>query len=232
MLALYMVEYAARRAAFIAMMHTHEGVMQKEGSMKPVYDAQSLNLSHLNPQPVSYHPKNIHTEAIQVTPDNIGKLSLEFEEELFYGADGRPYFVFSAKRFDPDEPDGQQPPNELYLRLTDWIVPLWDEIHVFRDVVFQKTFTFNEPVLSSGLHSIGRSNGSFKPNDRVRVRKTGDWGIVTVVDGEHEGKSSGQIEVFMNSDGCHHDFEADELERMGVEVSSGVVIPPAEEHRK
>jgi len=124
---------------------------QKEGIMRPVYDARSLNLSHLNPVSVSYHPKSIHTEAIQVTPDNIGKLSLEFEEELFYEHDGRPYFVFSAKRFDANEPDGQQAPNELYVRLTDWIVPLWDELHIFRNAIFQATFDFDEPM--PGLHS-------------------------------------------------------------------------------
>jgi hypothetical protein len=112
--------------------------------MRPVFDAQSLNLSHLNPVHVSYDPKDIHTEAIQVDERNIGKLSLEFEEELFYDSEGRPYFVFSAKRFDDDELDGQKAPHELFVRLTDWLVPLRDELHVFRHGTFVTTFTFDD----------------------------------------------------------------------------------------
>lgn len=119
--------------------------LTKEGPMRGVFDAQSLDLSHLNPVKVSYEPKAIRSEAIQVTPENIGKLSLEFEEELYHdGSSGLPYFAISVKRFDLREPDGQKAPRHLYVRVTDWIVSLWDEIHVFRNNVMLNTFTFDD----------------------------------------------------------------------------------------
>lgn len=133
---------AAHLAARILRMTDQPVRILKEGPMN-VFDAESLNLQHLGPEAVSYQPRGIHTEAIQVTPENIGKLSLEFQEEMFYDQSGRPYFVFSAKRFAEDEPDGQTGPSELFVRLTDWIVPLWGELHIFRDHIFQNTFTFD-----------------------------------------------------------------------------------------
>lgn len=187
----------------------YRNALTKEGTMRRVFDAQTLNLSHLNPAKVSYDPQDIHTEAIQVTPENIGKLSLEFMEELFYDDlnGGRPYFVFSAKRFDAEEPNEQVMPTELTVRLTDWIVPLWDELHVFRDVIFQHTFTFD--FEGGGQHSKGvvalarpyvdgpplglntpmsvpavNFEHKFQPNDRVYVKGSKDYGIVTVVDVE------------------------------------------------
>jgi hypothetical protein len=115
----------------------------KEGSMHAL-NAESVNLVHLGPELVSYEPKGIHTEALQVTPENIGKLSLEFEKELVHDSQGRPYFFFPAERFDSglDDIDGAA---ELFVRLTDWIVPLRGEIHIFRDVIFRHTFTFDNP---------------------------------------------------------------------------------------
>lgn len=114
---------------------------KEEGHMQ-VFSAESVNLLHLGPERVSYEPKDILTEAIQVTQENIGKLSLEFEEELFYDNSGRPFFVFSASRGKEDSPAD---PAELYVRLSDWIVPLRGELHIFRDVIFQNTFVFDNP---------------------------------------------------------------------------------------
>jgi hypothetical protein len=159
-------------------------VSAKEGTMRAVFDAQSLDLSHLDPAKVSYEPKNIHTEAIYVTPENIGKLSLEFEEELFYDVDGRAYFVFSAKRFDSHEPDGQKAPNELYVRLTDWIVPLWDELHVFRNVLFQNTFTFDfeHGGQHSAMASLARPYVSYEEDGVMTVAPVLAPKVVPVVD--------------------------------------------------
>jgi hypothetical protein len=166
-IAVYVIEHIARRTTYNTLNDMYKKFAPAEGIiMRPVYDARSLDLSHLNPDRVSYDHKEIHTEAIQVTPENIGKLSLEFEEELFYDQGGRPYFVFSAKRFDPDAVDGQQPPHELYVRLTDWIVPLWDELHIFRDPIFRNTFTFDNESDSTGhgLHSIPSTDDNFQPS--------------------------------------------------------------------
>jgi hypothetical protein len=96
---------------------------------------------------VSYEPKKIHTEAIQATIENIGKLSLEFEEELFYDPHGNPYFCFTAAR---GLDDLATEPAELYVRLGNWILPLRDELHVFSDTIFQHTFTMADDFAPSG----------------------------------------------------------------------------------
>lgn len=138
------------------------------------FNAESLNLSHLSPHRVSYAPKNIVTEAIQVTPENIGKLSLEFEEELFYDAQGRPYFYFSADRFDELIEGGKGDPSEVFVRLMDWIVPLRGEIHIYRDGLFQHTFAFDNASAHSrelrditGMPAVAQmtyQDGSFEPH--------------------------------------------------------------------
>lgn len=204
---IYITAYVA--AHMVRMADKKWAHLLKEGTMHPVFDARSLDLSHLNPVSVSYDPKNIHTEAIQVTPENIGKLSLEFEEELFYDVQGRPYFVFSAKRFDASKPDGQQDPGELYVRLTDWILPLWDELHVFRDGIFKNTFTFDlntggPDIMQAARHSSDSALSAFaekvsnmrftvpgemvtnvykfSPGDSVFDTSTGTHATVTVLD--------------------------------------------------
>lgn len=123
----------------------------KEGSMDAL-NAESVNLIHLQPELVSYEPKGIHTEALQVTSENIGKLSLEFEKELLYDNQGRPFFFFAAQRFDSnlDDIDGAA---ELFVRVTDWIVPLRGEIHIFRDLIFKNTFAFDNPVVAQQMFS-------------------------------------------------------------------------------
>lgn len=115
--------------------------IKKEVAMQDL-NAESVNLVHLNPELVSYEPKGIHTEALQVTLENIGKLSLEFETEVQYAENGLPFLLIKVERFDKD-------PKHLYFRLTDWIVPLWGEIHVFRDLMFRSTFTFDNPNVAA-----------------------------------------------------------------------------------
>lgn len=205
---------------------------KKEGSMDPVFDARSINLLHLNPVRVSYHPKDIHTEAIQVSIENVGKLSLEFETELYYEAQGRPYFVFMSKRFDAGEPDGQTSPHELYVRLSDWIVPLWDELHVFRDAVFQNTFTFDDPkpereytMNTPMLVPPVEIPKPFKPNDRVYVGETGEYGTVTVVDIDRGVELPG-VEVLLDSTGQRYLFDPNSLEISMSGHSSGKLEGP------
>lgn len=202
-----------------------------------IFTAESVDLSHLNPGLYSYEPKNIHIQAVQVTPENIGKLSLEFEEEMFYDQQGRPYFVFTAERKSVEE--GGEQVSELYVRLTDWIVPLRGELHIYRDITFQNTFTgefgkgnhraaptlarpyvdelsLNTPmtvrpvdfqIRSGELPSIAPYK--FSPDDRVHVVKTGDRGIVTVLNVEHEGRM--MIEVKLDN-GDYRYFDESDLD--------------------
>jgi hypothetical protein len=106
------------------------------------FDAQMVNLYHIDPVRVSYDPKGIHAEAIQATIQNIGKLALEFESEILH-SNGMPYFGFWAARGNKQEPQDQE---DIWLtvRLTDWIIPLRGEIHVYRDELFVNTFTFDD----------------------------------------------------------------------------------------
>lgn len=107
------------------------------------FNAEDVNLIHLDPELVSYEPKGVHTEALQVSPENIGKLALEFETEVLYDHNsGLPFLSIRAGRQTEDNLDASK---QLFFRLSDWIVPLWGEIHVFRDVVFRNTFTFDNP---------------------------------------------------------------------------------------
>jgi hypothetical protein len=207
-----------------------------------IFNAVSVNLLHLGPVSVSYEPKGIHTEALHVTEENIGKLSLEFEEELFYDRVGVPYFLFCAQRFDhgqvmkDGEPRKTVDPAELYVRLTDWIVPLRGELHVFRNKVFQCTFTITNDFAPDGRGSMrlpGAISGedllrapiltprevlsererNFAPNDRVQVRKTGLTGKVVVVDVAMLDGGSG-IEVLMDGTGEYRTYDPAVLEHL------------------
>jgi hypothetical protein len=118
-----------------------EGKLTKEEHSMKAFNAESVDLSHLNPIRVSYAPKDIHTEAVQVTMQNIGKLSLEFEAELFRDRHGSPYFLLNAERVSVDAPVGTV---KVGVREDDWIVVLGDELHVFQDDVFANTFSWEE----------------------------------------------------------------------------------------
>jgi hypothetical protein len=247
---MYAIEYAARRGAFLALMDVHQGKTQKEGTIMKIFSAQTLSLNHLNPVKVSYEPKKIHTEAIQATIENIGKLSLEFEEELFYDH-SRPYFAFTAAR---GLDDLATEPAELYVRLTDWIVPLRDELHVFRDAVFQHTFEFDNgpfngpydanvrPIETSvsALQGVQRPDWDqdgmynetkpFRPNDRVRVKETGATAIVTVIDVDRgEGLRRG-VEILMDNGGQYYTMDELDIERIGFQQDSGEISGPSGTH--
>lgn len=102
------------------------------------------SLYHLGSVQVTYSPRNINTEAIQVTKENIGALSVELRQDLRYGDDGQPFFSCDAARKDKKE-TGQAPYTVMNVRVGDWVVVLWDELHVFRDYEFKHTFDFVDP---------------------------------------------------------------------------------------
>lgn len=195
----------------------------KEGTMAGT-SSSDVSLLHLNPIPCNYSPKGIHTEAIQVTPENIGKLSLEFEEELFYGPDSRPFFVFDAQRGE-NMADGEV--TQLYVRVTDWIVPLRGEIHIYRDQTFWTTFDLPTavptlvrdgemqfpPTKDANLTALtfGTKDSSFLPNDYVRVKSTGEFGTVAVLSVEMADGNPG-IEVLLNG-GTYKVFDPSNLEK-------------------
>jgi hypothetical protein len=132
-------------------------------------------LVHLGPVTASYTPRDLHVQAIQVTRENIGKLSLEFETELRYADGGLPYFHFWAKRFDETQPDGQEPPVVLNVRLGDWIVALWGELHIYRDADFINTFTVDESAHRTSWDQDGAYNETIThvPNSHFTVTEDG-----------------------------------------------------------
>lgn len=128
------------------------------------------DLYHLGSVAVTYTPRSINTEAIQVSSDNIGALSVELRQDLLYYDDGKPYFICGMKRDNAEEP--HKAPVYLYVRLTDWIVVLWDQIHIFRDYEFKTTFSFPSKTTLpahqlSGLKKIVEEKGQ----DLERVQR-------------------------------------------------------------
>jgi hypothetical protein len=129
--------------------------------------AEDVNLSHLGTLRVGYAPKNILTEAIQATQENIGKLALEFESELRYNEAGFPFFLIDAERGTEDKP---KPNSVIGVYTFSWIVVLRNEIHVFHAKQFEETFEL-EPFESEELRGTpeGTSGNIFDP------AKPGSW---------------------------------------------------------
>lgn len=100
---------------------------------------EEFNIFSLGAEAVSYPQKDIHTLALRVTEENIGGLSLELEVELCYFNDGVPFLEVYLARGTKDEPETDR---WAQVKVGDWFVILWDEIHVFRDKEFSSTFTF------------------------------------------------------------------------------------------
>jgi hypothetical protein len=126
--------------------------------MQQVFNTQDVNLIHFGPKGFNYVAKGIHTEAIQVTAENIGRLALEFEVELRWTNEGAPFFWILAERGTDQTPE---PPSRLVFYVGDWITPLWGEIHRYDDYTFSMTFTANlsEPPLVPATYP----DGSFEP---------------------------------------------------------------------
>ena len=132
---------------------------------------EEFNIYSLGAEAVSYHLKNIHTLALQVTPENIGILCLELETELIYTAEGEPYIVIYVARGTKEEPEQDR---NLVVRPTNWLVILWDEIHLFRDKEFRSTFSFDglsapaEKELREYAEADAKATAAlFKPNVEV-----------------------------------------------------------------
>lgn len=136
--------------------------------MQPIA-ANEIDLSHFNTAMAGYGPKNIYAEAVLVTTENIGKLALEFELDLRYMGNhglGTPFFTFLAKRELED-------PIELTVLPNFWIIMLWDEIHIFRDDLFNKTFevTPAAPKDKSDLDAEERQAALEEENLSPELRK-------------------------------------------------------------
>lgn len=118
------------------------------------YDAVSVSLHHFQPRHVSYQPMDLRVEAVQVTQENIGRLSLEFETELLFNGDRLPYFRIEVWRKGPNDTDetGMSQTLMLTVLVGDWIIPLRGEIHVYPNQMFLNTFEFNEDF-DNGIRS-------------------------------------------------------------------------------
>lgn len=175
--------------------------------------AEDVNLSHLGLQRVSYDPKGIFTEAIKVTPENIGKLSLEFDDELFYTHDGFPYFIIDALRGTEEAP---KPNAALRVFVHSWIVVLRNEIHVFHAREFEATFeieTFESKELReefepsgvgahdqirgeifghSGDSNIGKPGAWLSKNPEPKLSDQALWATEQISADEHERRIAEQ----------------------------------------
>lgn len=97
------------------------------------FTAESVDFGNFHPVQADYGPRDIHAEAAMVTTNNIGQWSLEFEQDLDSSISDLPRFFFDAER-EGDEPI------KLEIKPGVWVVKLWNELHVFKDGMFQKTF--------------------------------------------------------------------------------------------
>lgn len=85
---------------------------------------------------VSYSAQDIKTEALEVTAENIGALSVELHTGISY-SDGAPVLFLKLDRGEDEEPQMAE------LRPGMWIVALWEQLYVFKDFDFKTTFIFN-----------------------------------------------------------------------------------------
>lgn len=102
-----------------------------------IFNAENFHIFRLGAVPVSYPPKYINTVALLVTPENIGALSLELEGELRYNVEAEPYFNTWVSRKSAEVEGGSVC---LTVYEGDWLVILWNEIRIFRQEEFEKTF--------------------------------------------------------------------------------------------
>lgn len=127
-----------------------------------ILSARDFSGYHLGTTLVSYPPKNINTEALLVTPENIGAVSLELKAELLYDDKDSPYMALEVARG-----TGQHAVHRMMtVRVEDWIVVLWDELHVFKDFEFRNTFHFHS---EKPLHEL-----SVDPSSGIEVAQRGD----------------------------------------------------------
>ena len=104
-----------------------------------------VNGSHLQNLPVMmvrYAPRNLETVAIPVTIETIGAMAIEFGVEIERTNMG-PVIVVSLERKGDIELDRQAGPGFLKRRLylSEWLVELDGEIHIFPQDVMWNTFS-------------------------------------------------------------------------------------------
>jgi hypothetical protein len=155
--------------------------------------AKDINLFHFEMRDCSYPPKDIHTMALEVTVENIGALSLEFETELMYHA-GMPFFPVSlARKPKGEDKEGSVRPRQI--RLGDWLVVLWDEIHVFRDTEFKYTFRVDTPAPHTRMYNEDTPAESTRVDIPVEVAKSEPSSWLPKNDGD-ENKTSGFLNEY------------------------------------
>lgn len=128
-----------------------------------IYRAEDADLSDFDIKRVSYKNNTMFTEAVQVTIENIGGLSIEFETGLSYGG-GVPYFQFLAQRGTEDE---KMEPTKMHIVVGLWIIVLWNELHLFHDREFQNTFTIVESS------AVAEMDAGIKTHDEIRQEVLG-----------------------------------------------------------
>jgi hypothetical protein len=95
-----------------------------------------VHLNRLPMIPVVYTPQDIHTFAIQVTPETIGAMAIEFQVEVESQQRSR----WLSVRLERKNGATETVSVARRLDLGEWLVVLNDEIHIFPPDVFQYTF--------------------------------------------------------------------------------------------
>lgn len=121
-----------------------------------IFNAENFDIFRLGSVPVSYPPKNINTLALLVTPENIGALSLELEGELRYNVEAEPYFKTWVSRKSAEVEGGSVC---LTVYEGDWLVILWNEIRIFRQEEFEKTFQVDHGPDAVNVASVAKHIG-------------------------------------------------------------------------
>ncbi len=157
------------------------------------FNAESVDFDAFHPVTADYGPRDIHAVAAMVTSHNVGQWAVEFEKDLINGGAGGPSFEFVAER------EGEEPIT-LTVKAGVWIVKIWQELHIFEDGMFQKTFSVPKEQLRAVRKAFRdkelelerefqeeikeeRAAADREMEERFeRVQETGDWSELS--DGE------------------------------------------------
>lgn len=101
-----------------------------------VFNPRTIDLSYLDWSEYIFARKALATYAVavQVIPENIGQLAIEFGSEIFRGGPNEMYFTAVVER------DGGKTATGLTFHLNDWLMIMDEQFHCFPDVVFSNTF--------------------------------------------------------------------------------------------
>jgi hypothetical protein len=101
--------------------------------------ATDFNVENFDTVSVKYPQLDVFAEALQVTAENIGSLSVELHTGIDY-VDDRPQLKLRLDRGEGETPQ------DVFVRPNDWVVALWDQLYVFKDFDFKVTFAFTSLV--------------------------------------------------------------------------------------